>query len=101
MKVFLSKLAESKFLKLTEYLLENWGLKARNEFISKFTLKAQQVSKHPNSCPQSLEVKGLFKCVVTKQTTFYYRVLKNKEEIEIITLFDSRQSPKKLKKELR
>ncbi len=27
MKVFLSELAESKLLKLSEYLLENWNLK--------------------------------------------------------------------------
>jgi hypothetical protein len=38
--------------------------------------------------------------VVTKQTTFYYRVLKNKKELEIITIFDTRQNPNKLKKDL-
>src|SRR5690606_23953642 len=30
MKVFLSELAESKLLKLSEYLLENWNLKTTN-----------------------------------------------------------------------
>jgi len=38
--------------------------------------------------------------VVTKQTTFFYRVNFAKEEIEIITLFDTRQNPDKLKKQL-
>ena len=48
----------------------------------------------------STEFKGLFKCIVTKQTTFYYRVLSDKNEIEIITLFDTRQDPEKLRKDI-
>ncbi|MCW2119693.1 hypothetical protein M2326_002004 [Flavobacterium sp. 7A] len=33
MIVFLSELAELKLLKLNDYLLENWNLKVRNDFI--------------------------------------------------------------------
>ena len=44
MKVFLSELAESKLLKLSEYLLENWNLKTRDEFISKLTEKIKQIA---------------------------------------------------------
>jgi len=100
MKVFLSKLAESKLLKLSDYLIENWDLKTRDKFITQFTDKIEQISNQPNSCPQSSEFNGLFKCVVTKQTIFYYRINKDNKEIEIITLFDSRQSPKNLKRDL-
>ncbi len=74
MKVFLSELAESKLLKLSEYLLENWNLKTRDKFISKLTEKIEQISQQPSSCPTSSEFDNLYKCVVTKQTTFYYRV---------------------------
>ena len=35
MEVYLSKLAESKLLRLTEYLLEKWNVKVRDEFINK------------------------------------------------------------------
>lgn len=99
MKVYFSRLAESKLLELSEYLLEEWGLKTRNKFIDKLKAKIEQISSYPRSCPVSKEVDGLYKCVVTKQTTFYYRISLQKKEIEIITLFDSRQDPKKLKKE--
>ena len=44
MKVFLSKLAETKLLKLSEYLLENWNLKTRDKFIEKLTEKIKQIS---------------------------------------------------------
>ena len=100
MEVYLSKLAESKLLKLTEYLIEEWNVKVRDEFINKLTEKINQISSHPKSCPQSNKFKGLFKCVVLKQTTFYYRIHIKKQEIEIITFFDSKQDPNKLNKEL-
>lgn len=100
MRVFLSELAESKLLKLSDFLLENWNIKVRNDFIKKLTIKINQISEQPESCPQSTEFKGLFKCVVAKQTTFYYRINLEKQEIEIITVFDTRQNPNKLEKDL-
>jgi len=101
MKVFLSELAESKLLKLSDYLLENWNLKTRDKFIEKLSEKIKQISIQPQSCPESSEFKGLFKCVVTKQTSFYYRISIEQKEIEVITVFDTRQSPDKLKKDLK
>ena len=101
MRVFLSELAENKLLKLTDFLIENWSLKVKNDFIKKLTSKIEQISDQPESCPQSSEFNGLFKCVVTKQTTFYYRVNFEKKEIEIITVFDSRQNPNKLQKDIK
>lgn len=100
MKVFLSELAESKLLKLSEYLLENWNLKTRDSFILKLTEKIKQISIQPDSCPKSSKFDNLYKCVVTKQTTFYYRVLAEQKEIEIVTIFDTRQHPDKLKKDI-
>ena len=100
MHVFLSELAESKLLKLNQYLLDNWNEKVRNNFFQKFKSKVDQISKLPESCPQSKEFSGLFMCVVTKQTIFYYRIHHERDEIEIITVFDSRQNPKKLERDL-
>lgn len=85
---------------MTDFLLENWNLKVRNDFIKKLTSKIKQVSEQPESCPQSTDFKGLFKCVVTKQTTFYYRINYDKKEIEIITVFDTRQHPDKLERDI-
>ncbi len=100
MKVFLSESAERKLLKLNDFLLENWNLKVRNDFIKKLTSKIEQISNQPESCPQSSEFRGLFKCIVTKQTTLYYRVNLDRKEIEIITIFDTRQNPDLLEKDV-
>ena len=100
MKVFLSEQAEIKLLKLSEYLLENWNIRTRDKFISKLTERIEQISIQPESCPKSFEFENLYKCVVTKQTTLYYRINFDKEEVEIITIFDSRQNPESLNKEV-
>ncbi|TXK77863.1 type II toxin-antitoxin system RelE/ParE family toxin [Mesonia sp. K4-1] len=101
MKVFLSELAESKLLKLSQYLLEEWNLKTRDKFLSKLNDKIKQISIQPQSCPKSSQFKNLYKCVLTKQTTIYYRIAIEKKEIEIITIFDTRQNLDKLKKDIK
>ena len=98
MKVYLSELAESKLLRLSEYLIEKWNRRTRDKFFVKLTNKIDQISSQPYSCPKSEKFNGLYKCVVTNQTTLYYRIQSN--EIEIITVFDTRQDPGKLKKDL-
>ena len=100
MEVFLSAQAEIKFLQLNNYLLHKWNAKVRDEFIDKLTKKLSQISAQPESCPQSKNFDGLYKCVVTKQTTFYYRILFDKNEIEVITIFDTRQNLDKLSDEI-
>ncbi|EGV44346.1 type II toxin-antitoxin system RelE/ParE family toxin [Bizionia argentinensis JUB59] len=100
MIVFLSELAETKLLKLSEYLLENWNIKTRDRFIEKLSEKIRQISIQPESCPQSTEFPGLYACVVAKQITLYYRISIELQEIEIITVFDTRQNPDKVKKDI-
>jgi plasmid stabilization system protein ParE len=100
MKVYLSQNTESKLLLLTDYLKVKWSEKVKEDFINKLTKKISIISEFPQSCPESKDFKGLYKCVVSKQTTFYYRISFEKNEIEIITLFDTRQNPKNLPKEI-
>ncbi|QIE58658.1 type II toxin-antitoxin system RelE/ParE family toxin [Rasiella rasia] len=96
MNVVFSELAEQKLIKLSDYLLSEWNVKVRNNFIKKLKSKIEQISKQPNSCPESSEHIGLFKCVVTKQTTFYYKIDLESNSIVVLTLFDTRQDPNEL-----
>ncbi len=100
MEVFLSELAENKLKKLTEYLIKEWSYKVKKDFLAKLTAKIRQISLYPESCQKSIEFGGIYKCTLTKQTTFFYLVNFEKKEIEIITFFDKRQDPDKLKKQL-
>lgn len=100
MEVFLSELAESKLEELSHHLLENWSYKVKMDFLAKLAVRVEQISIQPESCPKSSEFGGIYKCVVTKQTSFFYRVDFRMEEIEIITLFDNRQDPQKMERSL-
>jgi plasmid stabilization system protein ParE len=100
MNVYLSKLAESKLIDILETIQIRWGNQAKVKFLKNFVTKKNQIAKQPLSCPQSTQFVGLLKCVVSKQTTFYYRINQQLNEIEIITVFDNRQNPESLKGEL-
>lgn len=101
MEVILSPLAENKLEEITDYLLAEWGNKVKQDFLSKLTSKIEQISLQPESCQKSKELGGIYKCVVTKQNTFYYRINSQKNILEVITFFDTRQHPTKLKKQLK
>ncbi|TRX51585.1 type II toxin-antitoxin system RelE/ParE family toxin [Fulvivirga sp. M361] len=94
-KVVLSPTAKSKLSNLLECLETHWSEKIKNDFIKKLDQSLSRISDYPKSCPESIEIKGLYKCVITEQNSLFYRV--KSTEIEIVTLFDSRQDPKKLK----
>jgi plasmid stabilization system protein ParE len=98
MQVILSKRAKNKIEKLLVYLEQEWSIKAKYDFVKKLDRSVSQISKLPYSCPESRKSPGIFKCVITSQTSLFYRI--NNEKIEIITIFDNRQSPVRLKKEI-
>ncbi len=99
LKVFLSPLAERQLELLLDYLEFEWSVKSRSSFLEKIKKSCKMISLHPKSCLESQEFPNLFKCVVTKQTSFYYRIIDN--EIEIISVKDNRQDPDKIEDELK
>ncbi|MEO5789064.1 MAG: type II toxin-antitoxin system RelE/ParE family toxin [Gelidibacter sp.] len=97
-KVVISKTAEKKLEKLFDYLIRNWSVTVKKEFVEKLDSSIDLIKNQPEIFPESKKTKGLRKCVITKQTTLYYRY--NSERINVITIFDTRQNPNKLDKEL-
>ena len=83
---------------LFSYLTENWSVTVKKEFIEKLDSSIFTIQNQPNIFPESKKGKGLKKCVITKQTTLYYRY--NSKQINVVAIFDTRQNPKKLKREI-
>jgi hypothetical protein len=54
------------------------------------------IRKNPDSFEHSKFAKGLHRCVVTKQTSLFYKF--DKRNIYIVSLFDNRQNPERLSK---
>jgi plasmid stabilization system protein ParE len=98
-KVVISKTTERKLEKLFAYLIKKWSVKVKKDFVKKLDSSIEIIKNQPEIFPESKkEKKSLRKCVITKQTTLYYRY--NSKRKNIVTLFDTRQNPNKLDKEI-
>jgi plasmid stabilization system protein ParE len=93
----LSKRASRNLEKLLDYLETEWSHKVKLAFIDKLDSGFTHLSQFPESHPKSNLKKDLHRFVLTRQTTIYYKF--NSKSLFIVTLFDTRQSPKKLKRE--
>ncbi len=76
----------------------SWSAKVKSNFIEKLDHNIDLIKQEPETFPESQKNLGLRKCVITKQTTLYYRF--DSKHIKIVTIFDTRQNPKKLKEDL-
>lgn len=98
-EIRLSKRAMNKLDNLLVSLEEEWSAKVKHNFILKLDNSLNQIQELPDSFPESEKIIGLRKCVVTKQTTLYYKY--SDTTINIVTIFDNRQNPKSLIKEVK
>lgn len=99
MKVVFSDLANKKAVEVSDYLAKEWSEKVKKDFAETLRAKIMQISSYPESCIESAVFHKLRICIVTKQTSFLYRI--NNTEIEVITVFDNRSSFTSITKEIR
>lgn len=90
-----SPAAESDLKSVLIYLDEKWSVLVVNQFINKVDSFVNLIAEEPKLFPIINKKHNVRKCVLTKQNTLFYR--ENKDSIDIIRLFDTRQDPKKLK----
>jgi len=93
-KITLSENAEKNLEEIIEYLMVHWSETVKNKFLDLIEQKVGFISANPFMYPKSKK-KNIRKCLVTKHNAFYYCI--NKNEIEIITFYDTRKNQKKLK----
>jgi len=96
-EIRLSVRASQKLEKLLTFLESKWSVKVRKDFVLKLDDCLKKIQALPDSFPESEKIKGLRKCVITKQTTIYYKY--SASTIDIVTFFDTRQNPKSLTRE--
>ncbi|RLD69077.1 MAG: type II toxin-antitoxin system RelE/ParE family toxin [Bacteroidetes bacterium] len=93
-KVSISDRAIANLENIFEYLIQNWSEKVDANFKKILLSKIHSLSENPFMYPESNIKHGIRKCVVTKHNILYYRIIT--DEIEIITIHDTRQNPKSL-----
>jgi plasmid stabilization system protein ParE len=89
-----SRIAAKKLQNLLVFLEKEWSAKVRNNFVLNLDKSLKQIQQLPGSFPESEKILGLRKCVITKQTTIFYKY--SDTSIDVVTIFDNRQDPRSL-----
>jgi plasmid stabilization system protein ParE len=77
------------------YLVETWTHRELKNFVTRLERRLLIITENPNLFPRTSRRRGVRKSVLTKHVVIYYRV--RDKQIELLTLFDPRQNPKKLR----
>ena len=89
MTVILSAKASRQLEDLLTYLEEEWSPQSRRKFQTQLNRFLEVIKTQPKAFPVSEKFGGTYKCVVTPQTSLYYRI--KGEFIEIISIQANRQ----------
>ena len=81
--------------KPVDYLLNEWGPEIAQRVTDEIDQTVTQIIAYPEHYPIYKRRKNIRRCVASPQTTIYFKV--SKDRVEIVTLFDNRQHPKKRK----
>lgn len=99
LKVNFSKTAEKNLDDVLNFIEAKWSQKSKEIFLFKFEKAISIISTNPEIFPKSSVNKKYRKCVITKQCSVLYTSSLN--EIRIYTIFDTRQDPHKIKKDIK
>ncbi|SRR5258706_4998067 len=94
-KLFWSDRALQDLQNIIDYLSENWTQKEIQNFARRLDRRLEIIARNPRLFPKTTKRKKVRRSVLTKHSVIYYQSEKN--SVTIITLFDPRQDPKKLK----
>ena len=93
-KIISSYTFRKNLIALNMYLETNWSLSVAQDFHSIFVKVVLTLIEQPGIGSPSHKKKNVRKILITKHNRLYYRV-KDNNSITLLTLFDTRQNPKK------
>ena len=88
--------AERNLNAIFDYLESMWSEREMSAFAQKLESDLLVISKHPATFPYYDKEKSVRRCVLSPQTTIYYREISLENRVVVITLFDNRQNPNSL-----
>lgn len=94
-KLYWSERALKDLQNIIEYLSENWFHKEIQNFVRLLDRRLDLIIDNPRLFPRTRKRQNVMRSVLTKQTVIYYAI--EDQVVTIVTLFDSRQNPKRLK----
>ena len=94
-KIIITDKAEYDLINIAEFIEEKWSKADADNFIGKVEDFVKVLEKFPHVGVVFNQEKNIRFFVVTSQVRLYYRV--RVDAIVLLTFFDTRQNPKKLK----
>jgi len=94
-KIYWTAEALSNLRNVLKYLDENWSEKEIKNFVRKLDNRLNLIALNPKLFSKTKAKKNVRKSVLTRHTVIYYSF--ENEMVNILTLFDPRQNPSKLK----
>ena len=101
-KIIWAPLALETFDKTIEYLNINWTEKEVKKFVNK-TFETIEFLKESPYIFRGSEKESIYEAIIDKNNLLIFQIDKEKKEIDILSVWDTRQNPKKkiLKKKTR
>ncbi len=94
-KIIWSEEALFNLKRIIDYLEQRWTGKEIRKFSNLLDRQLRLIENNPQLFALTNKSKGIRKAVLSHQTTIYYRITDH--EVHILTLFDNRQDPDKLR----
>lgn len=91
LEVVWSARANSELDNVIEYILNKWTEKELKKFFNRLDNSLLHISRSPQMFPDFHLLKGVKYCVVSKQSTLYFKI--ESTQVIIISLFDNRRNP--------
>lgn len=92
-KIVWSAEARANYISIIEYLQNNWSEKEIETFVTLVHSKVELLSGYPNYTKRS----HIRRTVIHKHVSLVYHVNTRKSEVTLLTLWDTRQDPAKLR----
>ena len=97
MEVIWSAKAKITYFVILDYLEKNWSGKEIIRFHNRTEAIIKAIKKNPGIFPVSPKHKRFRRAIIDKNNSLYYHVDSRNSKIYLLTFYDNRQNPDKLK----
>jgi len=96
-EIYWTNKAEQSLENIVEYIKIEWSEKSAIKFIKKVDDIINSIKQNPFAFQMS-DSENIRRAVITKQTSLYYEIFEDK--IYLLTFWDNRKNPKKIKSDI-
>lgn len=96
-RVIWAPIARKSLRRTSDFIAEQWNEKVKTEFINQLNFRIEQIQRNPELAP-TFDDSEIRKLVIHKSVSLFY--LNQNQQIRLLLIWDNRQNPKKLFKQL-